>query len=790
MSARRVLIVHPLEEMRARLKAVLGRNEYLEAATPRDAVQWLSPAPSLVVAHHQGFKKLLKDLDRQAPSAIRVVLSPAGEPRGLAELEALAAAGYDFLTVEADATWKLKTLVRRRASPRHPTAQPVNAVVVTRGITLQAGCVDVSNEGVGLVLHEQGNLAALMPGEPIVLAALRRGDTLLMEQIHCSVQTVRRVAGTQALLVGAVFDTGRRVPHAPLRITTALRIQSMLQFALQSGAAFSVGTGEGSLAQPFGRGRLEGGKLHLAQPTPGQELRWEQGQAVTVSFEINGRQLYGHAGVVQAGNGALVVGIPPLLLQVHRRTSLRVPTGEVPASLTLVSPLSGLSVTRPLLDVSAIGASFQLDPGVDVFPPGLRLEEVVLELGGRRLRCSAIVAFTGRGGGEDHAERRCGVQFTSIAAPDRQLLLDLLVRHRVTGAECGSATPFQQIWDFFRDQGAAWRDHPAPAPGGELAPARAHQLLGDGAHGLSKTFVIREDGELDGHTSGLRVYSRTWLSQHLLVRTGFHRAAALSQQLMCLSFDYGEALPDIEYVRGLWRVSNRWAERIYGAMSMRVLRPGLTYLARFEPMRLALDPSSLPAAGPLRVREAGPDDESAFLAVVGASEDPVKLLSDDLVPGELHLESLSRRYAALGLSRGRSLAVVEDPHGAPLGWALLERMSEGLFWAEMYSSFRIFLRDPSGPLAREARASLAAWAAAATARQGRREAECHASPADVAALQPLGFVGLGLVSEFGAHRSVAREITSQMIAVFARIRRREKEDAAHVDPAEPERPAA
>ena len=786
MSARRVLIIHPLEETRARLKATLGANDYVEAATQREAAAALCPPPSLVIAHHQDFKRLIKELDRKAPGAIRVVLSPSGDPEALEELEGLAAAGYDFLTVEADATWKLKTLVRRRASPRHPTADPVDAVVITRGTTLEARCVDVSNEGVGLLLRERGDLAALMPGEPILVDELRRGGRLLMEKIHCRVQPVRRVEGTAALLVGAVFDiTHRRVPHAPARITTPLRIQALLRTALGAQATFSIGTGDGSLAQPFGRGFLAGGRLHLADPTPGHELHWEPGQAVTVSFEINGRQLYGHAGVVTASRSELVVGVPPMLLQVHRRASLRVPTANLRAQVTLVSPLSGQTVTRPLLDVSAIGASFSCDPGIDVFPPGLRLDDVVVELEGRRLQFSAVVACSGGGPGEDHTERRCGLQFTSIAAHSRQLLLDLLVHHQVAGAQCGSQTSFPKIWDFFRDEGAAWRDH--SGPDGHQAAERAHQLLGDGAHGLSKTFVILHGGELDGHTSGLRIYSRTWLSQHLLVRSGFHRAAALSQQLMCLSFDYGEALPDIEYVRGLWRVSNRWAERIYGAGSMRLLRPGLAYRVRYEPMRLSLD--HLPPAGPLKVKEARPDDESAFLAFVGATEDPVKLLSDDLVPGELHLESLGQRYAAQGLSRGRSLAVVEDEHGAPLGWGLLETMSEGLFWAEMYTSFRIYLREPHGPSATAARTALAVHAAQACARLGRKEVECHAGPADVADLEALGFVSLGPVYEFGAHRSVVRELTSQMIAVFARIRRHEKEAVTQAEHPEAERHA-
>lgn len=787
MSPRAVLIIHPQPEVRSLLKASLGElgNEYLEASSRREAAAFLSPPPSLVISHHHEFKKLLADLERKAPGATRVVLAPGSDAGALEELEAIAAAGFDFLTLDSDAPWKIKALVRRRASPRHPAQVPIHATLVTRGAPLEATCIDVSNEGVGLLLTAGAHLSALMPGEPIVLTQLRRGQAVLMEHVPCSVQTVRRVEGN-ALQVGAVFETHRRAPAAPMRITNALRICALLKSAARAGSAFTVGTDDGAFCQLFARAGHDGRVLHLLEPASTAQVHWAPGHAVRLSFEINGRQLSGYAGVLSATCEKLVVAVPQALLQVSRRTSLRVPAGTVSAVVTVVSPLSGLPVTRPVLDLSSIGASFQVDPALDVFPPGLRLDDVQLELGDRRIQVSAVVASMGRAGTEDDGERRCGLQFTFISDGDRQVLLDLLVRHLVVGAECGSGTHFGKIWDLFSEEGAVWRDH--STPGEPLAPERTHALMGDGAHGLGKTFVILQDGELAGHTSGLRIYSRTWLSQHLMVKSGYHRAATLSQQLMCLSFDYGEALPDVEYVRGLWRVANRWAERIYGALSVRVLRPGLAYRERFEPMRLSLE--RLPAPGPLRVRDARPDDESAFLSHVGASEDPVKVLSDDLVQGELHLESLAARFAARGLSRGRSLTVVEDRHGAPLGWALLETMSKGLFWAEMYSSFRLFLRDAHGPGATEARASLAAHAAAVYARQGMREAECHAAPTDVADLEAMGFCSLGPVFEFGAHRSVVREMTSQMISVFARLRRREKEEPAHVDSGESERPTA
>lgn len=777
MSARPVLIIHSQPAVRAQLREILGEreNEFVEAASRKEAAPFLSPPPSLVISHHEDFKKLIADLERKAPGATRVVVAPPEDDEVLDELEGIAAGGFDFLTLEDDSLWKLKGLVGRRASPRHPTPVPMQGTIVAQGISLSAGCTDISNDGVGLLVDARANLAALMPGEAVILSELRRGGTILISGSACRVQTVRRVEGG-ALQVGLSFDASTRAASAPLRISNALRISALIKGAGLSGVSFSVGTDDGSIAQLYTAARYDEGRLHLTEPSLPQRVSWEPGQAVKLSFEINGRHLWGYGGVLRASETRLMMAVPQMLLQTNQRSSLRLPAGTVRGSATVVSPLSGLPITRPVIDVSSIGVSFQVDPSVDVFPPGLRLDEVELELGGRRIKVSATVAAMGRSGTKDEGERRCGLKFTHISDEDRQILLDLLVGHRVAGAQCGGAQPFRKIWDFFTEEGAVWRDHSPTQP---VGPAIAHESLANGSNGLGKSFVILQDGQIAGHTSGLRIYSRTWLSQHLRVRAGFHRAATLSQQLMCLSFDYGEALPDVEYVRGLWRVSNRWADRIYQVLSTRLLRPGLAYRIGFEPFRLSLEHPI--QQGPLRVREATPDDERDFLSFVNASEDPVKVLSDDLVPGELHLESLSKRYASRGLVRGRSLSVVEDAHGQPLGWSLQERMSSGLFWAEMYTSFRLFLVDPHGPLASSARTSLAAHAALVCARNGDKEAECYALPADAADLEAMGFVGLGPMFEFGAHRSIVRELTSQMISIFARIRRHEKSETERVE---------
>ena len=120
MSARRVLLIHPLSAERARLRAILGEtgNQYVEASSRKEAGPLLSPAPSLVVSHHADFKKLIADLERKAPGATRERDTAVGN-------EARAAAARATATSRGAATAATKPA--RTAASSTTTVAPVSA---------------------------------------------------------------------------------------------------------------------------------------------------------------------------------------------------------------------------------------------------------------------------------------------------------------------------------------------------------------------------------------------------------------------------------------------------------------------------------------------------------------------------------------------------------------------------------------------------------------------------------------------------------------------------------------
>src|SRR5919197_2755181 len=105
MSLRKALIIHPEERVRASLKAqVSDVFEVTEVASRREALDALASAPpALVLSHHSEFKRLLRDLEKHAPGAVRAVLCERSDDEVRRELVQIASEGYHFITIDGSA---------------------------------------------------------------------------------------------------------------------------------------------------------------------------------------------------------------------------------------------------------------------------------------------------------------------------------------------------------------------------------------------------------------------------------------------------------------------------------------------------------------------------------------------------------------------------------------------------------------------------------------------------------------------------------------------------------------
>ncbi|MFP2934232.1 hypothetical protein ACLESO_55755, partial [Pyxidicoccus sp. 3LG] len=572
-------------------------------------------------------------------------------------------------------------------------------------------------------------------------------------------------------VAGAPHEHGRSNP-APL-LQDAVRIRGLLRRAVRAGVGFGLRTHEGNRLVDFSGAEVlpESSRLLLReQSQPGSFFH--PGDVVQLCLDFGGVCHVGTTAVLAAEAQHIEVALPRSLSLHHRRNSLRFrSTAERPFAVSFSSPFTGEALYRPLLDLHTGGFAFPFDAGREVFPPGLVLDEVTLHLpDGTRSRCRAQVQDTGQltdeGGGMDRP-RRCGVRILELAPEARTAILDAFIKARCADARDGSELAFPDIWDLFRAAEVRFPDYPFHDDGVHEALMAGHQKLGNGTHGLSKTIVYQREGRLYGHISGLRIYSRTWLSQHLVVRPGYHRHESISQELVALAADYAESLEDVEYLRALWRCRNRWTSRIYGAIASRLERPGLSCLHGFTPCRLPVDAALPPPARTCAC--AGRDVRLRWLEQhLRETQDVVRLRSSDLVEGEMSLGTLGGRYTDAGLRRARSIAMVEGKNG-PQGFVLMEDSSPGLFWAEWYNAFSLVMVEPDVAEADAVRHALVTHAVADSARRGRSTAEVLATDADLPTLEGLGFHNLGKVMEFTAHRRLVRDWNAYLLAVFERL---------------------
>ncbi|MEW5740363.1 MAG: hypothetical protein AB1938_15650 [Myxococcota bacterium] len=775
MTSRPVLIIHADPRRRLELKAMLAEREVLEAESRAAAVPLLSTGSlSLVLSQALEFRRLLRDLERHTPGTPRAVLCP-DDPEALRQLAELASEGYEFVTIPERAPESLRVLMNPRSSIRIAPRGPLKASFMVGAVDFLADVVEVSNDGLGLALPAGTPVEGLTPGRTLERALVTGASGVVMESRTWAVRTLRREPdGGGRLHLGVTIEAGAdQAGHAPVRLHDEVKIKGLVRRALNRHARFVVHMSDGSGRREYTEATLDGaGRLVLSRPRPG--YTFGPGEIALLSFELLGSQVEGATAVLEADAERLVVALPRSAHRRERREALRVRLAEPSgATITLRPPLSGALISRPMVDLHPMGTALEIDASVDALPPGLVLADVELELFGQRCRCAAVVQ-TSIPESEDGRRRRVGLRLSAKTDADRQILIDAWLQRLVPDVACGSRFDFPVLWELFQHEGVRFPDYPLDGPTTIAALTATHRKMGDGRHGLGKTFVFHEDGRVLGHASGLRTHSKTWLSQHLAVRSGYHRQTHISQALVNLSFDYAEALGDVEFLRGLWRTSNRWTSRVYGAATSRLIRPGLSYLASFTPMRASLtQPREAPR---LFARASTATERAKLLQHLRCTWDPVRLRADDLVEDELELDTLAGRFGAVGLERSRHLGVVPGADG-PRGWVLIERMTPGLFWAEWYDAFRVVLAEPSAPDAPEVRRALLHYALADARARGRAFTHCLASDADVGPLEQEGLVNLGKVIEFCAHRSMNREMTSQLMAIFERLARRETKRA-------------
>ncbi len=787
-----VLIVHPDPVLRADLVAALAPRRIVAVSSRMDAARVLAErAPDVVLADAMGARKLIQDMDRLAPRAMRVFLCARAQAEALRELVDVAAQGYEFHTVDPSAPTEelvrnVRELLRQRISMRVPAEGLEATFQVGGGLQLRAGCLNVGNEGFLLKLPVDAPIEELPPGTRIFDFRLERAGKVVLRTGGGFVRHIglERSSGDAFFRIGVQIErAGASIGYMELAtIDDMVRILAVLRRALRRQATLQCTLVQGVRRQEELTATLvedaEGLRPMLRCATPRQ---WGVvvGDVVQVVFDLSGKSYRGWCAVLHADEAGFSLSLPRSLSMYHRRSSMRFRTEEDrPFAVSFVSPITGERIEHPVMDLHAVGLAFAYDAAREVLPVGLIVEDFELVLpDGTRAPCRAEVRDNAPLQHPSAAAMarpfRCGMRLLNVLPEARQAVVDAFVQARCPQVSDGRNEPFRNIWKLVQTMHLFHPDYPLEEGPHLQVLEDTHRKLAVAGDGLARTFIYCDGGQILGHVSGVRTHSRTWMFQHLTVLPTFHRAERISRELSALCVDYAEALEDVNYLRVFWRIQNKWPDRVYGWIARSMFMEGLTDLRMLNYTRLPFTQPMRVRPGLPRVREATRADLQWLESHLRGRGEVVRLLADDLLAHEADMASLSARYAASGsgLRRGRSIFVV-DGEGGPLAMALAEDSTPGMSWPEMTSAFSFITPDPLHPWVPEAREALAARCVDFYKDAGKISALALVQDDEVEGLVMAGFRWHCRVAGWTFHRNAARTWHMLMAAVFERLQSR------------------
>ena len=736
--------------------------------------------PALIACEAQDAKRVLKDLDELCPDAARVVLCGPLLHRQREQLIDASAGGQRFETLSDglpahELRQHLEKMAQRRGNLR------VSPIIAIRGVFShedrehQVDVLDMSQKGVGLRLAAQDVQDTLLPGAKVHALQIRRKGHAKLQIPQAIVRSVLSIS-PQEVRVGLEFDQARAVAVRAgdsKQLTDPLHVLGLLRRALRRELPCRIES-ESNISL-----RIESTSLSLESLGDRYFLRvarplrapFELGDVLRLWFEFDGFGYSGLSAVVREQDDALTLSIPKKLERRHRRALPRsAPASNQELFAAFVAPFTGKRHITPILDFSSEGIALFVETTDEVLPVSTRLDRLVLSfIHGSLMSVQAEIRSVTRSVRLGKAGLRVGIRLIGLDEATQVLLRDAYVRSIIPNVVTTETMRFSELWQLMKDAGQYFPDYPVEgeAPAAiEIAQTKLARARGT----LGRTFVVRRDGQLEGHSSGFRIYSRTWILQHLAVAPGFHRDENLSHELSALALAYGETLADVEFLRYVWRTENRWPHRLSMAVARALSGEHLTQLRFLNYLRRGEAPP-LTTRGERTVRAATPADLAWYEQHLRAAGDLVSLRADDLSAEEISLNRLQRRCEPHGLRRRRHVFVVEGPNG-PTALALAELATAGLCWPELINAFRIVTPDRGAPEVASAQEALLGYCLGFYSEHGRPNAICLADDLDVGMFEAHGFGSLGRTAEFTFEKSGMRSWSTHLSAMFERIQRR------------------
>ncbi len=666
---------------------------------------------------------------------------------------------------------QIENLLFPRNEQRHQLPELFLEVHLSDGGATMLPIADISNRGCAVYLRsDQTYYVPCVPGAIFTASRIVSHGVVIMDQIDASVRYVDAVEKQSELhdaRLGLEFIKKEPAPEtetlADERISDPVQVFALIKEGLKKkkrAGVLEIPDVERQVGVTCSHLDFEGRRLRLASVEP--IIKCEQGDVVRVSFELGGAR-YAFLSSVMAAipsetGHELLIRLPRGMVRTKRRAHhrLKPPTGQVRVSAT--SPFGTGGVESDALDLTSSGVSFSVDGARDLFPIGTLIDPLVLTFS-----CGEAFPLIGRVRSLTQLPDgawKCGVELKEVDSQTAISLADRIVDATRPRVMDGIGTDFDKLWLLMEESGFLYPEK-LRILDKEASRHTFERLLGE-TNPAMKTLVSRQDGELLGHLSAIRAYSKTWEIQHLATKTTGN-AMVLGRHLYMAIVEYLDQRDDSIWIRSLFQPSNRWANRIFGRYERRFTDPGRKEAFIYD--YVVLDNRHEPLSEPefdIEIRPMVAADLRTVEQLFLTTGRGISLEALDLQPDELTLRSVGRIYESISLYRRRE-AIVAEGGGRIRGFAFLEFSSPALNLSEVTNSFTPFALDPRD---HDVLQALGIAAKKRYAEEGHSFSIGLVEPNTTPALEMIGYRQLRRYICITAHRDLYRRLHDYLAGRF------------------------
>ncbi len=359
-------------------------------------------------------------------------------------------------------------------------------------------------------------------------------------------------------------------------------------------------------------------------------------------------------------------------------------------------PITGKRHVLKICELSSLGFSVEEERSQGCLIPGLMLRNARISFASNFAMSCVVQVVSYQASEETSKYVRISLTILNIEIEDHLQLIGLVQQAQDPNAYVSNQIDPAALFEFFFETGFLYPHKYAEIADRREEVTRSYMTLyGKGAN-LGRHFVYQHAGQILGHFSSLRVFHKTWLSQHHAAlnsrRAGLRVVRAISEYT---NDSYQLNPTNIRFIIGYYRESNRFPRRYFGDYVGELKDPKKTSLDCMsyvsEARKFFGADSDLPPDWTL-----APSVSSDLIEFYGYYQ----MISGGLLPEALDLvpecfddQSLAETYQESGMLRQRTLYTLSC-QGDPVALIDVQSSDVGLNLSEITNSITVYLINP------------------------------------------------------------------------------------------------